>query len=490
MGTVYLIGAGPGDPGLLTVRGAELIARADVVVHDSGVSERVLDLARPDAERLCVGPDCATQEEVHRVLAEAGRSADVVVRLKVGDPFVFGRGGEEAAELRRAGVSFEVVPGVSAGLAAPAYAGIPVTHGGVSRGVRLVEGVEDGSEGEETVVAFMALQRLPRLIERLLQEGRGLETPAAVVEQGTGTRQRTIVGTLQDIAERAEREQCRSPAVVVVGEVVRLRENLQWFEGRPLFGRRVLVTRPRAQAQDLATALEERGAEPILFPTIRIAPPVDPRPILEAARDVAFYDWVIFTSVNGVDRFWAALEEVGHDTRQLGGVQVACIGPATAAACELHGVRPEVVPARYVAEAVEEALAEAADLAGARILLPRAAGAREVLPVGLTARGAHVDEVEAYRSVPDTAGGAALRRRLQDGEIDAVTFTSSSTVRNFVEAVGADVGRAIVAAIGPVTGDTAREMGIPVTVEATEHTIPGLLNALVEHYTQNGDTVT
>ncbi len=488
MGRVYLVGAGPGDPGLLTLRAAELLRRADVVVHDAQVPERVLGFLRPDAEVVRVGPDCATQEEVNAALVNAAESSEIVVRLKMGDPFVFGRGGEEGLFLQEAGVELEVVPGVSAGIAAPAYAGIPVTHADLASSVRLVgahapEGVGASSDTErETLVAFMPLTRLAAFAESLIERGWLATTPAAMIESGTCPRQRTVTAALAEIAGRVEAAEIAGPAVLVVGSVVELRERLRWFEARPLFGRRILVTRARAQAADLADALEALGAEPVLFPTIRIAPPADPVPLLQAAREIAFYDWVIFTSVNGVDRFWAALEEVGQDARALGGVQVACIGPATAAACELRGVRPELVPAKYIAEAVEEALAHATELRGVRILLPRAAGAREVLPEGLIARGAEVEEVEAYRAVPDTEGGAELARRLQEGDIDAITFTSSSTVRNFVDAVGTDVGTAVVSVIGPVTGQTAREMGLPVHVEAAEHTIPGLVRSLADRF--------
>ncbi len=483
MGTVFLVGAGPGDPGLLTLRAAELLARADVVVHDPDIAERTLSLLRPDAERLSVGRDCPTQEDVTQALIAAGRSAEVVVRLKVGDPFVFGRGAEEALALRDAGLEFEVVSGVTAGIAGPAYAGIPVTHADAGSSLIFEDAHDEGRAGPAaTLVAFMALGRLAALAERLTAEGRPPDTPVAVIECATGARQRTIVGSLADIALTVADETVTRPALVVVGDVVRLRRRLDWFERRPLFGRRVLVTRARAQAAALADALEALGAEPVLFPTIRIAPPENAQPLLEAVRDIAFFDWVIFTSVNGVDRFWAALEQVGHDARALGGVQVACIGPATAAACELRGVRPDLVPETYVAEAVEAALAGATDLDGARILLPRAAAAREVLPVGLARRGAQVEEVEAYRTVADTEGGAEIRRRLRAGEIDAVTFTSSSTVRNYVDAVGAEVGSAAVAAIGPITAGTARELGLRVDVQAAEHTVPGLVRALANHY--------
>ncbi|MGH7476955.1 MAG: uroporphyrinogen-III C-methyltransferase [Longimicrobiales bacterium] len=494
MGTVYLVGAGPGDPGLLTLRAAELIRRADMLVYDARTSERILELARPDAERVCVGGGrsgdgiarCVSQEEIHRCLADGAREHEVIVRLKEGDPFVFGRGGEEAVALRDALIPFEVVPGVSAGLAAATYAGVPVTYVG-TREVRLVgagAGAGAGAGGASpgsavTTLAYMADGRIAEVVEGLLRDGAASAgTPAAVVEWATWPRQRVVAAPLGELAAKAEQAGIGKPCVVIAGDVVALRDRLAWLETRPLFGRRVLVTRARAQAADLVDSLESLGAEAVQFPTIRIAPPADPEPIHAAAQDIAFYDWVIFTSVNGVERFWHVLEAVGYDARALGGVQVACIGPATAAALEMHGVRPEVMPHPYVAEAMIEALEQAADLQGARILLPRAHGSRELLPEELTRRGALVDDVEAYRMVPDTVGADAVRRRLQAGEIDALTFTASSTVRSFVEAVGPDIGPAAVAVIGPVTRETADQLGLRVDVTAAEHTVPGLVRAL------------
>lgn len=503
MGVVYLVGAGPGDPGLLTLRAMEVLRRADVVIYDALANDRLLELAPPDAERICVGKrggeDCVTQEEINSVLVTAGRREQVVVRLKGGDPFVFGRGGEEALALAEAGVTFEVVPGITAGIAAPAYAGIPITHRGLASTLTLVTAHEDpakpGSDvawGEVarqggTLVIYMGMSALERVVERLIREGMPGDTPAAVIEWGTYARQRTVVGQVAEIAARVEEAGVGAPAIVVIGATVALRDRLRWFERRPLFGKRVVVTRARAQASDFVTALESSGAEVIAFPAIRIVPAADPGPLRRAVRELAQYDWVVFTSVNGVERFWHELEEAGQDARALGGVRVACIGPATAASLELHGIRADVVPTSYVAEAVVEELAAATELEGVRVLLPRAAGARTVLPEGLRERGAVVDEVEAYRSAPDAAGAAELRRRLDAGEVDVVTFTSSSTVTNLVEAVGTDLGGAVVAAIGPVTAETARGYGIRVDVVAEEHTISGLMAALMEYLDRTGD---
>jgi uroporphyrinogen III methyltransferase / synthase len=498
VGTVHLVGAGPGDPGLLTFRAAELLRRADAVVYDALANDRFLELVNPAAELLYVGKrggrEHMTQDEINRLLVEVAGRVETVVRLKGGDPFVFGRGGEEALALRAAGIRFEVVPGVTAGVAVPAYAGIPVTHRGYTPALTLVTAHEDPTKAGNAVAweqlarsgatlsIYMGISQLPSVVKQLIEGGRPADTPAAVVEWGTYPRQRTVTGTLGELPALVEREAIGAPAIVVVGAVVELREQLDWFENRPLFGRRIVVTRARAQASEFAAALEGLGAEIVQFPAIRVVPAADPEPLRRAVREVGTYDWIVFTSVNGVERFWEELERAGQDTRALGGVRVACVGPATAALAELHGVRPDVVPSSYVGEAVLGALAQVTPLAGQRVLLPRAAGARPVLPEGLAALGAVVADVEAYRSVPDAAGAAELRQQLDAGRIDAVTFTASSTVRSFVDAVGADVGRAIVAAIGPITAATARDAGLDVRVEAEEHTIPGLLRALSDHF--------
>jgi uroporphyrinogen III methyltransferase/synthase len=497
-GTVYLVGAGPGDPGLLTLRAAELLARADVVVYDALVSPEILDRCPADAERVYVGKrggeHSRTQEEINALLVELGREREAVVRLKGGDPFVFGRGGEEALALVDAGIPFEVVPGVTAGVAAPAYAGIPVTHRGITASVAFATGHEDPvkadsdldwdqlGRGVGTVVFYMGVGRMAANFERLVAAGRSADTPAAAVEWGTYPRQRVVTGTLRDLPERVAEAGIGAPAIVVVGDVVGLRERLAWFESRPLFGKRIVVTRARAQASDFAAALQALGAEVVQFPTIRIVGAPDPGPLVRAAAEADRFDWIVFTSVNGVARFWSALRETGRDTRALAGVSLCAIGPATAAAIEMEGARPDLVPERFVAESVVEALENETDLRGSRILLARAETARSVLPDSLRERGAEVVEVVAYRTVPDGAEADQLRSRLRAGEIDMVTFTASSTVRNFVDVMGADVGCAQVASIGPITSATARELGLLVHVEAEQFTIPGLVAAIRRHW--------
>ena len=497
MGRVYLVGAGPGDPKLLTLRAAELLAVADLVVYDALVHPAIMERVPSDVGRHFVGKrggePSVSQDAITRLLVELAEEHEVVVRLKGGDPFVFGRGGEEAEALARAGVPFEVVPGVTAGVAGPAYAGIPVTHRGVSASVTFVTGHEDPTKEQSdldwghlagiggTLVFYMGVRRMEENLRRLVEGGRSPDTPAAVIEWGTYPRQRTLVSTLAGLAREAEAAGVGAPALVVVGEVVALRERLAWFEARPLFGKRVLVTRARAQASTFAARLEELGAEVVQFPTIRIVPPSDPEPLRRAASEVDHYDWVIFTSVNGVEHFWSALRATGRDTRALSGVSVCAIGPATAAALEMEGVAADVVPSEFVAEGVIEALEAEVDLPGTRILLPRAEVAREVLPARLRERGATVDEVPAYRTVPDAAEAESVRRTLAAGEVAMVTFTSSSTVRNFVEAVGVDLGGALTASIGPITSQTVRDLGMEVGLEAVEYTIPGLVAAIEAH---------
>lgn len=491
-GIVYLVGAGPGDPGLLTRRAAELLARADVVVHDALVGPEVLGLASR-AERVYVGKRGGThslpQEEINRLLVELAGRHEVVVRLKGGDPFVFGRGGEEALTLREAGVPFEVVPGVTAGIAAPAYAGIPVTHRHLASTVTFATGHEDPSKGDTdvdwdtlargagTVVFYMGVSRMAHNFRRLIEAGRPADTPAAAIEWGTYPRQRTVVGTLATLPALAREARLGAPALVVVGPVVRLREELAWFDRRPLAGRRVVVTRARAQASELARRLEAMGAEVIEFPAIRVAPPEDPAPLRAAAAAAGTFDWIVLTSANGVDAFFGALADAGRDARALARAKVCAVGPATAEALRARGILPDLVPPTFLGEAAARALVDAGEAAGRRILLPRADIARRELPDALAAAGAEVVDVPAYRTVADGEGADALRARLDAGEVDWITFTAASTVRHFVERVGAPAG-ARLASIGPQTSAAAREHGLAVDVEADPHTIPALVDAV------------
>ncbi|MGE5508820.1 MAG: uroporphyrinogen-III C-methyltransferase [Chitinophagales bacterium] len=514
-GKVYLIGAGPGDPGLLTLKGRACLEAAEVVVYDRLAGERILDWVAPGAELIYVGKESShhamTQDQINAVLAEKAAAGKIVARLKGGDPYVFGRGGEEGEYLRERGLAFEVVPGVSSSIAAPAYAGIPVTHRGVASSFSVITGHEDPQKAvsalkwdklataTDTLVFLMGMENLPGIVERLKENGRPASTPVALVRWGTTLRQETLTGTLGDIVARAEAQAFGSPAVIVVGEVVNLRPVLNWFENQPLFGRRVVVTRARAQASRLSEALAGLGAEPLEFPAIRVAPPRDEAPLAQAAAEAGTYQWAVFTSANGVEAFFAALGKLGKDARAFGGVRVAAIGSETAAALLRHGLIADAVPDEFRAEGLLEALPE--DLGGQRILLARAAEAREVLPQELRRRGAVVDEVAAYQTVAGEGGARAheLVAALTAGEVDAVTFTSSSTVRFFLAQLGeaaapgapeadrlAAARRLLegvaLASIGPITTETARQLGLSIDVEAAEYTIPGLVAALVEHF--------
>jgi uroporphyrinogen III methyltransferase / synthase len=439
-----------------------------------------------------------SQEEINELLLELGRAGKTVVRLKGGDPYVFGRGGEEALALIEAGIPFEVVPGVTSGIAAPAYAGIPATHRGVSTSVAFVTGHEDPTKdeqdvdwervagGADTLVLYMGVGRLREISNSLISAGKSPETPVAVIRWGTLPEQRTVTGTLGDIADRVAEANLKPPAITVIGEVVALREaGLDWYERRPLFGRRIVVTRARAQAGELSERLEKLGAEAIEFPTIEIRPPEDFGPLDAAIDDLDSFDWLIFTSANGVE---ALVERLGHhglDVRALPrGAKIAAIGPATAQKIQDLGLRVDVVPQEFRAEALIESVT-GASLAGMRILVPRARVAREILPEKLRETGAEVVVAPAYESVPSLEGRDRLAVRIGRGEVDCVTFTASSTVENFIRAFGAeDAARLLaqtrVACIGPITAETARKHGIRVDAEAREYTIPGLIEAVVD----------
>ena len=476
--TVYLVGAGTGDPGLLTRRGAELLARADVVVHDRLAEISLLDLAPAGAERVDVGKSPGApvdQDEINRLLVERGRRGLEVVRLKGGDPFVFGRGGEEALALAEAGVPFEVVPGVSAAVAVPAYAGIPVTHRGLSTSFTVVTGhsrhaVDNDvnwaalARAADTIVVLMGVAHRAEIAAHLQAGGLAADTPVAAVRGGTRAGQRTVRTTLAEVAGVT----LEPPVTLVIGRVAAL--DLGWFEGRPLFGRRVVVTRARAQASTLGERLRALGAEPVEVPTIEVVDPADggAAALAEAAARVSGYAWVAFTSVNAVERLFACL----HDARALGGVRVAAIGPGTAAALAARGVVADLRPDTAVAEALVDAMP--AGRGG--ILLPQAAAARPVLAAGLVAKGWTVDVVEAYRTVPAQPSPEALDAA---AKADAIAFTSSSTVTSWLALAGPDRTPPVVACIGPVTAATAAEHGLVVTVVAAEHTVDGLVDALV-----------
>ena len=486
--TVYLVGAGPGDPGLLTLRGAEVLRQADVVIYDRLSVGSLLDLAPAAAERINVGkrpgrPNLA-QADIDLLLVERGRAGQEVVRLKGGDPFVFARGGEEAQALLGAGVDFEVVPGVTSAIAVPAYAGIPLTLRHSSTSFTVITGHEDPDKGGEldwetvarlggTIVVLMGVGRLHKIAERLLAGGLPPDTPAAAIRWGTRPEQETVRATLATLAE----QQLAPPSTIVIGRVAAL--NLDWFESRPLFGRRVVVTRAREQASALVAQLRAHGAVAVEIPTIRVAEPVDGGASLRAAvAGLHAYDWVVLTSANGARRFFDQL----HDARDLGGIKVACIGPGTAEVARGANVVADLVPERFVAESLLEAFPAPLPGGRGRVLLARAEVARDVLPDGLRARGWAVDVVDAYRTV---AAESTPEQRAATAGADVITFTSSSTVDRYLDAVGADAVPPIVACIGPVTAETARRRGLAVDVVASEHTIPGLVAALVDHVRGN-----
>jgi uroporphyrinogen III methyltransferase/synthase len=496
-GTVYLVGAGPGDPGLVTRRALELIAAADVVVHDRLVPAALLSHAPATSELVYVGKqpggDSTGQEEINELLIERARRGKRVVRLKGGDPFVFGRGGEEAEALADAGVRFEIVPGVTAGVAAPAYAGIPVTHRDVASAVAFVTGHEDPSKDDSaidwralaafpgTLVFYMGVRNLGLVAERLIEHGRSRDEPAAVVERGSVPSQRTVTGSLAAIAETARAEGIRPPAVTVIGPVTALRERLAWLEQAPLHGRKVIVTRARAQASGLAARLAELGAEVVEAPAIKIAPRSEDALVSEAIGRIAAgeYDVICLTSPNGAEILLGAISNAGLDARALAGTTLAVIGPGTARALEEGGLRADIVPAQSIAEALAQDLVES-ELAGKRVLVARAAEARDLLPERLRAAGAEVEVVALYDTVRAQLSGDRIA---EVADSDYVTFTSSSTVRYFVEALGGPdrfPTRARVVSIGPVTTQTALELGLEVNVEAKRHDIDGLLDALVE----------
>lgn len=519
-GMVYLVGAGPGDPGLITVRGLEVLRRADVVIYDRLLSPGLLDEAPPQAERIYVGKASGDhtipQEEINRLLIEKAWEGKKVVRLKGGDPFVFGRGGEEALALAQAGVPFEVIPGVTSAVAVPAYAGIPVTHRGMASSFVVYSGHPatsgDREIGEEaggtagspyvsphraiegqTRIYLMGMKRLPEIVASLLAEGYSPETPAALVRWGTTPRQETVIGRLGDLPERAKG--LAPPAVLVVGQVVSLRERLRWFENRPLFGKRILVTRAQEQAKELSRRLVEAGAEALEFPVIQVLP-VEDTTALDAAL-CRRHDWVIFTSANGIRAVWQRLCALGRDARAFAGARLCAIGPATATALAAHGLHADLVPSQHLSQAILEALG--AGVAGQRILLLRADKADPALADGLREKGAIVEDVVAYRTIPAAPQDQSVREVrafLEEGRIDAFTFMSSSAVRGFIKALGEEavhryialregegrVAAPVVACIGPVTAQAARQYGLPVHVVAQEHTLDGLVAALVAWY--------
>lgn len=504
-GYVYLVGAGPGDPKLISIKGLECIKKADVLVYDRLASARLTTYASPNAELIYVGksPDRHTlhQKDINEVLINKALEGKIVTRLKGGDPFVFGRGGEEALALVENHISFEIVPGISSAIAVPAYAGIPVTHRNYNSSVCILTGNEDPTKENSTIawdkiansvstlVFLMGMGNLTKIAQQLMKYGRSPATPVAIVRWGTRPEQETLVGTLVDIANKAQEANFKNPAVIIVGEVVNLREQLQWFEQKPLFGKRVLVTRAREQASVFAEAIENYGGEPLEFPTIGIADPEDFGPMDRAINQIEKFHWLIFTSVNGVHAFFNRLKHLGRDIRDLKGIKLCAIGPKTKEDLENYGLMCDYVPGEFRAEGILELFQEK-DIQGKEFLLPRADIARQILPETLIKMGAKVTDVHAYKTVLGSGNVDLVKEMLAEKKIHVITFTSSSTVRNLVQKLGeVNLSKLLagitIASIGPITSNTARELGLKVDVEAKEYTIPGLINAIVEHFKQS-----
>lgn len=492
------MGAGPGDPKLITIKGSECITKADVLVYDRLASRRLLRLARPECEMIYVGksPDRHTlrQEEINQLLVDKGLDGKIVTRLKGGDPFVFGRGGEEAEALLAAGIQFEVVPGITSAIAVPAYAGIPVTHRDITTSFAVITGHEDPTKNETTIhwdhlaqahgtlVFLMGMSNLPLIAEKLITNGKKPTTPVAIIQWGTRPEQRTLVGQLDTIATEAKEQGFSNPSIIIVGEVVTLREKLQWFEKQPLFGQRVVVTRARHQASELSQAIESLGGEAWEFPMIEIVPPTDSAYLIKAINNLNCFQWLVFTSANGVEGFFAELKNQERDVRDLVGIEIVAIGPATKVAIEQRGIRASYVPEEFRAEKIVEGLSSRI-LSGQRVLLARAEEARDILPESLKAMGVDVWDVPVYKTVIGGANSGELKSLLRDKEIHSVTFTSSSTVRNFVALIEGDVSlldNVSLYSIGPITSATAQELGLTIFKEAAQYTINGLVETLLE----------
>jgi uroporphyrinogen III methyltransferase/synthase len=501
-GKVYLVGAGPGDPGLITVKGLECIKNADVLIYDYLASPILLKHAQKHAEIFYVGKKggdhTLSQDEINTLIAEKAQKGLTVTRLKGGDPFIFGRGGEEAEILVKNDIPFEIVPGVTSAIAAPAYAGIPLTHRKFTSTVAFVTGHEDPlkeessidwaalAKGIGTLVFLMGVKNLPFITHRLIHHGMDPDTPVALIRWGTTPRQTTVTGTLHTISERAKDAGFKPPAIIVVGHVVKLREMLRWFENRPLMGLRIVVTRAREQASELVERLSDLGAECLECPTINVVPPDDFNPLDTAIQNLSTYEWLVFTSVNGVNFFFNRLYEKNKDVRALRNVNTAVIGPATAKRLFDFGLHSDIIPESYRAESIIKAFADK-DINGKKILLPRAKEARPILPIELTRMGAIVDEVTAYCTQSVQGKADLLLKRLKEKTIDLITFTSSSTVKNFhallpPEDLQSLMQEVRVASIGPITADTARNLGFDIHIIAESYTIPGLCEAIKRHY--------
>lgn len=499
MATVYLVGAGPGDPGMLTLRAKEIIETCDVMIYDYLANKDFLNWCRPDCEILYVGKKggdhTLPQDKINELIIEKAREGKNICRLKGGDPYVFGRGGEEAEELVEVGIDFEVVPGITAGVAAPAYAGIPVTHRDHTTSVCFITGHEDPTKEKSghdwsvygrstsTLVFYMGVKNLPMIAENLMNNGRAADTPVALVRWGTRCNQQSMVSTLENVAEDAAAQGFKAPSIIIVGGVCSLHDKLTWFEKKPMLGKGVVVTRAREQASGLVNILRGHGACVYEFPTISVEHLDDYAEVETAILQLARYDWLVFTSVNGVKFFWEQLQEIGLDSRILAGLEVAAIGPATADALRERGINPDFVPEKYVAEHVVEGLL-AREIQGKSVLIPRAKVAREVLPDELKKAGCEVRILPVYETRLAGSDVDEVRAALDAGKIEYVTFTSSSTVQNFFELMPAEEFKKYegvkIASIGPVTTKTVHEYGFTVDVKPEDYTIPGLVEELLK----------
>jgi uroporphyrinogen III methyltransferase/synthase len=502
IGKVYLIGAGPGDPGLITVKGLDCVKKADVIIYDYLANERLLDQRRPEAELIYVGKQGSRhtlpQDQINALIVKKAREGKVVARLKGGDPFIFGRGGEEAEELVDNGIPFEVVPGVTSAVSAPTYAGIPLTHREHTASVAFVTGHEDPTKPESkvhwdkiatgigTLVFFMGMKNLQNIVDNLVSHGRSPETPIALIQWGTRTDQRVVTGTLKDIVPRVREAKLGPPAIIVVGEVVRLRKKLNWYESKPFFGKRIIVTRSRDQASVFSEMLIDRGATTVEFPTIEVVPPENWNELDSAIKAIETYNWLIFTSGNAVRFFMERLRSLNKDLRVLKGVNICTVGPKTSESLESYGLKADLIPSEFKAEGVLTALG-GVKVRGLKFLIPRAKVAREIIPDRLRELGAEVTVATAYENRKPASDVERVRKLLEEKKIAAITFTSSSTVHNFVEILGQKEYKSLlngvaIACIGPVTAKTAEEYGMKTNIMPKDYTIPALVNELADFF--------
>ncbi len=501
-GKVFLVGAGPGDPGLITLKGIECIKNADVLIYDYLASKRFLAYCKPDTEKIYVGKKASdhtlSQEGINQLIIDKAKEGKCVTRLKGGDPFIFGRGGEEGETMVEAGVPFEIVPGITSAISAPAYAGIPLTHRDFTSTVALVTGHERAEKGGKTsinweklstavgtLVFLMGVKNLPSIVKNLTENGRSKTTPVALVRWGTRSNQETLTGTLENIVDKVKEKNFKAPAIIIVGEVVSLRDKLNWFEKRPLFSKKIVVTRAREQASGFVDVLTDLGADVLEFPTIKIIPPESYEEVDKAVAEIGTYDWLIFTSPNAVKCFLERLKTLKKDIRDLKGIKICAIGPETSKNVSDLGICVDFVPAEYRAEAIIDGLNKIG-ISGKKILIPRAKEAREILPDSLKEAGASVNVVPIYQTVKGD-NNIDIKSALENKEVDIVTFTSSSTVDNFVSMVEeagcySELDGVKVASIGPITGETVKKHGLKTDIMPTDYTIPALTQAILDHF--------